>query len=106
MRFATLNINNILGRFDPLLEWLDATTPDVVCLQELKTEQGRFPAEALEQMGYHAVWAGQRTWNGVAILARGLTPIVTRIALPGDPDPRQARHIEAAVNGVASEELV
>jgi exodeoxyribonuclease III len=100
VRIATLNINNILSRFDPLLEWLDATTPDVVCLQELKTEQGRFPAQSLEQMGYQAVWAGQRTWNGVAILARGMTPILTRTGLPGDPDPRQARYIEAAVNGV------
>jgi exodeoxyribonuclease-3 len=100
VRIATLNINNILSRFDPLIEWLDDTTPDVVCLQELKTEQGRFPSEALEQLGYHAVWAGQRTWNGVAILARGATPVLTRVGLPGDPDPRQARYIEAAVNGV------
>lgn len=100
MRIATLNINNILSRFDPLVEWLDETTPDVVCLQELKVEQGRFPSEALAQMGYQAVWAGQRTWNGVAILARGMTPVLTRTTLPGEPDPSQARYIEAAVNGV------
>ncbi len=100
MRIATYNINNVLSRFDPLLEWLDDAQPDVVCLQELKTEQGRFPAQALEQMGYGAVWKGQRTWNGVAILARGMTPVLTRTALPRDPDPSQARYIEAAVNGV------
>jgi exodeoxyribonuclease-3 len=100
VRIATLNINNVLGRFDPLIEWLDDAQPDVVCLQELKAEQGRFPAEALEQMGYGAVWKGQRTWNGVAILARGMTPVLTRTALPGEPDPAQSRYIEAAVGGV------
>lgn len=100
MRIATYNINNVRSRFDPLLEWLDDAQPDVVCLQELKTEQGRFPAQALEQMGYGAVWKGQRTWNGVAILARGVEPVITRTALSGEPDPSQSRYIEAAVNGV------
>ncbi|HWW24998.1 MAG TPA: exodeoxyribonuclease III [Caulobacter sp.] len=100
MRIATFNINDVRKRFDPLLEWLDEAQPDVVCLQELKTEQGRFPAQALEQMGYGAVWKGQRTWNGVAILARGMAPVVTRSALAGEPDPSQSRYIEAAVNGV------
>lgn len=100
MRIATFNINDVVKRFDSLLDWLAEAEPDVVCLQELKAEQGRFPAQALEQMGYHAVWKGQRTWNGVAILARGLTPVVTRTVLPGDPEPSQARYIEAAVNGV------
>ncbi|AVQ01938.1 hypothetical protein B7G68_08810 [Caulobacter segnis] len=100
MRIATLNINNVLSRFDPLIEWLDDTQPDVVCLQELKAQQGRFPAEALGQMGYGAVWKGQRAWNGVAILARGMTPVLTRSALPGEPDRSQSRYIEAAVDGV------
>jgi exodeoxyribonuclease-3 len=100
VRIATLNINNVLSRFDPLIEWLDEAIPDVLCLQELKVEQGRFPSEAFEQMGYHSVWRGQRTWNGVAILARDMAPVLTRTTLPGDPDPSQARYIEAAVNGV------
>ena len=100
MRIATYNINDVRKRFDPLLEWLDDAQPDVVCLQELKTEQGRFPAEALEQMGYGAVWKGQRTWNGVAVLARDAEPVLTRSALPGEPDAAQSRYIEAAVNGV------
>jgi exodeoxyribonuclease-3 len=100
LKIATFNINDLAKRLDNLIDWLADAEPDVVCLQELKLEQGRFPAEPLEQMGYHAVWRGQRTWNGVAILARGSAPVLTRTALPGDPDPSQARYIEAAVNGV------
>lgn len=100
MRIATFNINNVLGRLDSLIDWLAEEEPDVVCLQELKAEQDAFPAEIFEQLGYGAVWRGQRTWNGVAILARGAKPVLTRTALPGDPDPSQARYIEAAVNGV------
>lgn len=80
MRIATFNINNVVSRLDVLLDWLAQEEPDVVCLQELKAEQSWFPAEPLEQLGYQAVWKGQRTWNGVAILSRGTTPIVTRTA--------------------------
>jgi endonuclease/exonuclease/phosphatase (EEP) superfamily protein YafD len=100
VKIATFNINNVVKRLDNLVAWLAEAEPDVVCLQELKAEQGWFPAEPLAQMGYHAVWKGQRTWNGVAILARGAEPVVTRTALPGDRDDSQARYIEAAVNGV------
>jgi exodeoxyribonuclease-3 len=100
VRIATFNINNVVGRLDVLLAWLARDQPDVVCLQELKADQGAFPIAAIEAAGYEAVWRGQRTWNGVAILARGMTPIITRTALPGDPDKTQARYIEAAVNGV------
>jgi exodeoxyribonuclease III len=100
MRIATFNINNVVKRLPNLIAWLADTQPDVVCLQELKATDAAFPAVELEAAGYGAVWAGQRTWNGVAILARGAAPIVTRYALPGDPADEQARYIEAAVRGV------
>jgi exodeoxyribonuclease-3 len=100
MKIATFNINNVNRRLANLLEWLAIARPDVVCLQELKAEDRAFPVTAIEAAGYGAVWRGQRAWNGVAILARGATPIITRRALPGDPADDQARYIEAAVNGV------
>jgi exodeoxyribonuclease III len=100
MKIATFNINNIVKRLDVLLAWLEAEQPDVVCLQELKTADALFPEKAMQAAGYGAVWQGQRTWNGVAILARGVTPIVTRRELPGDPEDLQARYIEAAVKGI------
>ena len=100
MKIATFNINNVNKRLDNLLGWLMASRPDVVCLQELKADHDAFPEAALEEAGYGAVWWGQRSWNGVAILARGATPVLTRRSLPGDEDDEQARYIEAAVNGV------
>ena len=100
MRIATFNVNNVNKRLGNLLAWLAGTRPDVACLQELKAAQPGFPAAELERAGYGAVWRGQRAWNGVAILARGAEPILTRDALPGDPDDREARYVEAAVSGV------
>ena len=100
MKIATFNINNVNGRLANLLDWLADAQPDVVCLQELKAEDGAFPISSIEAAGYGAVWRGQRTWNGVAILARGATPVITRRVLPGDPSDEQARYIEAAVDGV------
>jgi exodeoxyribonuclease-3 len=100
MKVATFNINNVNKRLPNLLAWLKAEAPDVVCLQELKAEDRAFPEVALQAAGYGAVWRGERSWNGVAILARGAKPVLTRRALPGDPDDRQARYIEAAVKGV------
>ena len=100
MKIATFNINNVNKRLPNLLDWMAATTPDVVCLQELKAEDLAFPLAEIEAAGYGAAWVGQRTWNGVAILARDADPVVTRIALPGDAADRQARYVEAAVNGV------
>lgn len=100
MKISTFNINGVNRRLENLLAWLAEAEPDVVCLQELKAEQGAFPAEALAQAGYQAVWQGQRTWNGVAILARGTAPVLTRRELPGDPGDTQSRYVEAAVNGV------
>ena len=100
MKIASFNINNIRRRLPNLTDWLRRAKPDVVCLQELKAADREFPADALRKAGYEAVWRGQNSWNGVAILARGATPVVTRTELPGDPDDRQGRYIEAAVNGV------
>ncbi len=100
MRVATFNINGVNKRLKNLLAWLERERPDVVCLQELKAEQEAFPVAALQAAGYGAVWRGERTWNGVAILARGCEPVQTRAALPGDEWDKQSRYIEAAVDGV------
>lgn len=100
MRIATYNINGVNRRLNNLLSWLALAKPDAVCLQELKAETGAFPVEALAAAGYGAVWQGQKSWNGVAILAREGAPVLTRKGLPGNPSDLQARYIEAAVNGV------
>ena len=100
MKIATFNINNVNKRLPNLLQWLRSAKPDIVCLQELKCTDKDFPAAAIKRAGYHAAWRGQRTWNGVAILSRLGEPIVTRTALPGDPDDKQSRYIEAAVAGI------
>src|SRR5437588_7448680 len=100
MKIATFNINNVNKRFPNLLAWLRSARPDVVCLQELKSTDADFPIAALRRAGYEAVWRGQKTWNGVAILARGMEPVQTRSELPGDPKDKQSRYIEAAVNGI------
>lgn len=100
MKIATFNINNINKRFDNLAAWLAKAEPDIACLQELKAEQRAFPAHALRTLGYRAVWQGERSWNGVAILARDQDPVLTRSSLPGDPQDIQARYIEAAINGI------
>jgi exodeoxyribonuclease III len=99
LKVATLNINNI-KRLDNLLAWLAKAEPDVVSLQELKAEQEAFPVNALRTLGYEAVWQGERSWNGVAILARHQVPVLTCTSLPGNPEDHQSRYIEAAVNGV------
>lgn len=85
MKIATLNINNVNKRLANLLGWLRAARPDVVCLQELKATDSEFPAAPIKKAGYGAVWRGQKSWNGVAILARDIEPIVTRTEPPGDP---------------------
>lgn len=100
MKIATFNVNNINRRLDNLVAWLAEAEPDVVCLQELKARDHQFPATALAKAGYGAVWRGEASWNGVAILARGAEPVLTADELPGAPDDGQARYIEAAVNGV------
>jgi exodeoxyribonuclease-3 len=100
VRIATFNVNGVNGRLSVLQRWLSESAPDVVCLQELKAPQDKFPERAIRDAGYGAIWQGQKSWNGVAILARGCDPAESRRNLPGDPDDGQSRYIEAAVNGV------
>ncbi|MBP0113249.1 exodeoxyribonuclease III [Bradyrhizobium vignae] len=100
MKIATFNINNINRRLPNLLAWMRVAKPDVVALQELKASDGEFPAAAIEKAGYGAVWCGQKTWNGVAILARNAAPVMTRDRLPGKSGDLEARYIEAAVRGI------
>lgn len=100
MKIATFNINGVNKRLANLLAWLERAEPDVVCLQELKAEHAAFPAPVLRSRGYGAVWQGERSWNGVAILARDFDPVLTRSTLPGSSEDGQARYIEAAVNGL------
>jgi exodeoxyribonuclease III len=100
MRIATYNVNGVNGRLPVLLRWLEETRPDIVCLQELKAPQEKFPEGAVRDLGYDAIWHGQKSWNGVAILSRVGAVHETRRGLPGDPDPDQSRYIEAAVNGI------
>ena len=100
MKIATFNVNNVNKRLPNLLAWLAFAKPDVVCLQELKAGHDAFPIDAVRAAGYGAVWRGERTWNGVAILARDAEPVLIRDALPGNPSDNQSRYIEAAVDGV------
>jgi exodeoxyribonuclease III len=100
MKIATFNVNGIKTRLPNLLEWLEREQPDVACLQELKALDGVFPHEALREVGYESLWKGQRSWNGVAILARGAQPVEIRRELPGDPADEHSRYLEAAVDGI------
>ncbi|MEX1826755.1 exodeoxyribonuclease III [Luteibacter sp. CQ10] len=100
MRIATFNVNGIAARLPHLLEWLEREAPDVACLQELKATDIGFPAQAIREVGYGALWAGQPSWNGVAILSRGADPEAIRRGLPGDPKDTQSRYIEARTHGV------
>ena len=100
MKIATFNVNGVNGRLHILLDWLEEARPDVVCLQELKAPQQKFPLSAIEKAGYGAVWHGQKSWNGVAILALDTDPIETRRGLPDNMEDDHSRYIEAAVGGV------
>lgn len=97
---ATFNVNGVNGRLPVLLKWLSQTNYDIVCLQELKTSDEKFPADAIRTAGYGAIWHGQKSYNGVAILTRGMDPVERRRGLPGDPDDTHSRYIEAEVNGL------
>jgi exodeoxyribonuclease-3 len=95
MKIATYNVNGVNGRLPVLLRWLKEKAPDIVCLQELKAPQEKFPAQAIEDAGYHALWHGQKSWNGVAILSRSGPLTEVRRELPGDPEDIHSRYIEA-----------
>jgi exodeoxyribonuclease-3 len=100
VRIATYNVNGVNGRLPRLLDWLAETQPDVACLQEIKTGDATFPAPAIEAAGYRAIWHGQRSHHGVAILARGAAPVEVRRGLPGEPGDIQARFLEAEIGGL------
>jgi exodeoxyribonuclease-3 len=100
MKCATFNVNGITARLPTLLRWLAEARPDVVCLQELKAADDKFPVMALQAAGYGAIWHGQKAWNGVAILARDQQPLETRRGLPGDPDDVHSRYLEGEVGGI------
>lgn len=100
MKIASFNINGIKARLPRLLEWLEETQPDVACLQEIKTQDEGFPADEFEKIGYQAIWHGQKSFNGVAILARGEKPVETQRGLAGEPEDDHSRYIEAEVRGV------
>lgn len=100
VKLATYNINGINGHLPVLLRWLAEAKPDIVCLQELKCPDERFPDRALRDAGYTSVWHGQKSWNGVALLSRVGEIHETRRGLPGDPEDRQSRYLEAAINGI------
>lgn len=100
MRIVTYNVNGITARLANFLRWLAERTPDVVCLQELKIPQEKFPESAIREAGYGVIWHGQKSWNGVAILARNTEPLEIRRVLPGDPEDAHSRYIEATVHGI------
>ena len=100
LKLATYNVNGMTARLPHLLEWLEQAKPDVVALQELKTVDESFPAGALEEAGYGAIWQGQKSWNGVALLGRGVVPVESRRGLPGDAKDKESRYIEAAIHGI------
>ena len=104
MKIATYNVNGVNARLANLVRWLADQQPDIVCLQELKAPDDKFPLAAINNAGYGAVWHGQKSWNGVAILSRGQEPKLIRRGLPGDPDDTHSRYIEAAIDGCCSDE--
>jgi exodeoxyribonuclease-3 len=97
MKIVTYNINGIGARLQNLLKWLQQTSPDVVCLQELKAPHENFPVDAIRDAGYQVIWHGQKSWNGVAILSKSVAPVELRRVLPGDPEDVHSRYIEASL---------
>jgi exodeoxyribonuclease-3 len=97
MKIATFSVNGIRGRLSHLLTWLEREQPNIACLQELNAAHDAFPAAAFDEAGYASVWHGQRSWNGVALLARGTKITQLRNRLPGDPSDDQSRYLEVTI---------
>jgi exodeoxyribonuclease III len=100
VKIATYNVNGVNGRLPVLLRWLEEAKPDVVCLQEIKSPQEKFPEKAIRDAGYGVIWHGQKSYNGVAILSRGKDPVESQRGLPGDPEDLHSRYIEATIEGL------
>jgi len=100
VKIATYNVNGIKARLPRLIEWLNETSPDIVCLQELKSSDETLPVADVEAAGYKGVWHGQKGFNGVAILARGETPVEVQKGLGGEPEDEHSRYIEADIFGL------
>src|SRR6478735_7217432 len=100
MKIATYNVNGITARLPILLRWLKEKEPDVVCLQELKAPQEKFPEEVIKDAGYSAIWHGQKSWNGVAMLSRIGEPQERQKGIAGDDEDLQSRYIEATINDI------
>ncbi|HTF82064.1 MAG TPA: exodeoxyribonuclease III [Cytophagales bacterium] len=98
MKIATYNVNGVNGRLPVLLRWLKEASPDIVCLQELKAPKEKFPISAIRDAGYDAIWHGQKSWNGVAILSKGKEMKEVRRALPGDEEDAHSRYLEAIID--------
>lgn len=97
MKIATYNVNGVNGRLPVLLRWLAEAQPDTVCVQELKAPQDKFPETEILEAGYHSVWLGQKSWNGVAILSKIAKPVISRTALLGDDEDDQSRYLEVKI---------
>ncbi|MBN8808373.1 MAG: exodeoxyribonuclease III [Sphingomonas sp.] len=100
MKIVTYNVNGIKARIDRLVEYLTEAQPDIVCLQELKSQDDGFPIDAIRAAGYGAVWHGQKSWNGVAVLAKDADPVERQRGLAGDPDDEHSRYLECEVDGL------
>lgn len=100
MKIVTYNVNGIKARLPRLLEYLEEEKPDIVCLQELKSADEGFPEADIRAAGYGAVWHGQKSWNGVAVLAKGKDPVERQRGLTGEPEDEHSRYLEAEVDGL------
>ncbi|MBZ0218656.1 MAG: endonuclease/exonuclease/phosphatase family protein, partial [Fimbriimonadaceae bacterium] len=97
LKIATWNINGIKARVDLVQDWLTEASPDIVCLQEIKTVAKNFPASVFEDLNYNVAVLGQKSFNGVAILSKRPFDEVIE-GLPGDDDDEQARYLEVVVS--------